>query len=279
MSHVTMKQLLEAGVHFGHQTRRWNPKMKPYIFGARNGIYIIDLQKTVQLFKIAYNFVAETAASGQSVLFVGTKKQAAESIMEEAERAEMYFVNNRWLGGTMTNFETIKKSTDRLKTLERMKADGSINKFPKKEILSLERQILKLHKNLGGIKEMDRLPGAMFVIDPRRERIAINEARKLGIPVVAVVDTNCDPDEVDYIIPGNDDAIRAIRLMTARMADACIEGRKRYEEFVEGDAGDEGDEAYQESKPYVADQSGEDGQPAAQPEVIVVRKDDEEQPA
>ncbi|MFH1134963.1 MAG: 30S ribosomal protein S2 [Pseudomonadota bacterium] len=277
MSHVTMKQLLEAGVHFGHQTRRWNPKMKPYIFGARNGIYIIDLQKTVQLFKVAYNFVVETAASGQSVLFVGTKKQAAESIMEESDRCQMYFVNNRWLGGTMTNFETIKKSTDRLKTLERMKADGSINKFPKKEVLALERQILKLQKNLGGIKDMDRLPGAIFVIDPRRERIAINEARKLGIPVVAVVDTNCDPDEVDYIIPGNDDAIRAIRLMTSRMADACVEGRKRYDEVVDGDGDEgEGEETYRESKPYVADLA-DTAQTAIQPEVIVVRRDEEKQ--
>ena len=279
MSHVTMKQLLESGVHFGHQTRRWNPKMKPYIFGARNGIYIIDLQKTVQLFKIAYNFVADTAASGKSVIFVGTKKQAAESIQEEAERSGMYFVNYRWLGGTLTNFETIKKSIDRLKDLERMKADGSINRFPKKEILSMERQIIKLHKNLGGIKDMDRLPGAMFVIDPRRERIAVHEARKLHIPVVAVVDTNCDPDEIDYLIPGNDDAIRAIRLMTSRMADACQEGRKRFEEAFEDSDEDGGDDKIdyeaQDSKPYVADRPVETlGYQVPEPEVVVVKKED-----
>jgi small subunit ribosomal protein S2 len=277
MSHVTMKQLLESGVHFGHQTRRWNPKMKPYIFGARNGIYIIDLQKTVQLFKIAYNFVADTVASGQSVIFVGTKKQAAESIEEESQRSGMYFVNYRWLGGTLTNFETIKKSIDRLKDLERMKADGSINRFPKKEILAMERQIIKLHKNLGGIKDMDRLPGAMFVIDPRRERIAVHEARKLHIPVVAVVDTNCDPDEIDYLIPGNDDAIRAIRLMTSRMADACLEGRKRLEETFEesDDEGDKIDYDAQDSKPYVADRPVETvGYQVPEPKVVVIKKDD-----
>ena len=275
MSQVTMKQLLEAGVHFGHQTRRWNPKMKPYIFGARNGIYIIDLQKTVQLFKVAYSFVADTVAAGESVIFVGTKKQAAESISEEAARSEMYFVNNRWLGGTLTNFETIKKSTDRLKNLERMKEDGSINRFPKKEILALERQIVKLHKNLGGIKEMDRLPGAMFVIDPRRERIAVNEARKLGIPVVAVVDTNCDPDEIDYIIPGNDDAIRAIRLMTSRISDACIEGRKRYMEDVSGDDDQEDQDIdyNKQGKPYVADMP-KDAASSSEQELVVINKEE-----
>ena len=281
MSQVTMKQLLESGVHFGHQTRRWNPKMRPYIFGARNGIYIIDLQKTVQLFKVAYSFVADTVAAGHSVIFVGTKKQAAESIAEEALRSEMYYVNNRWLGGTLTNFETIRKSIDRLKGLEQMKADGTIMKFPKKEILALERQMVKLRKNLGGIKDMDRLPGAMFVIDPRRERIAVHEARKLGIPVVAVVDTNCDPDEIDYIIPGNDDAIRAIRLMTGRIADACIDGRKRYDEAVVGGE-EEGDETYgdydgQDVKPYVADQPRE-AAPQVETEVIVIRREGDEAP-
>jgi small subunit ribosomal protein S2 len=254
-----MKQLLEAGVHFGHQTRRWNPKMKPYIFGARNGIYIIDLQKTVQLFKVAYNFVVDTVASGQPVIFVGTKKQAAESIYEEAVRADMFYVNNRWLGGTLTNFETISRSCERLKTLERMKADGSINQFPKKEVLALDRQREKLDKNLGGIKDMDRLPGAIFIIDPRRERIAVNEARKLNIPVVAVVDTNCDPDEIDYIIPGNDDAIRAIRLMTSRIADACLEGKKRREEY-EPEEEDLGEAAQPETRPYVSEEA-----PAAEP--------------
>jgi small subunit ribosomal protein S2 len=229
-----MKQLLEAGVHFGHQTRRWNPKMKPYIFGARNGIYIIDLQKTVQLFKTAYTFLTDTVAQGRSVLFVGTKKQAADAICEEANRAGMFYINSRWLGGTLTNFITIKKSIDRLKKLEVMKADGSINRYHKKEIIGFEHQMVKLRANLGGIKEMDRLPGAVFVIDPRRENIATAEARRLGIPVVAVVDTNCDPDEVDYIIPGNDDAIRAIKLMAAKMADACLEGRARWEEMARG---------------------------------------------
>ncbi len=237
MSQISMKQLLEAGVHFGHQTRRWNPKMKPYIFGARNGIYIIDLQKTVQLFKTAYSFLADTVAQGRSVLFVGTKKQAADAIMEEANRAGMFYINSRWLGGTLTNFVTIKKSIDRLKKLEQMKQDGSINRYHKKEIIGFENQMVKLRSNLGGIKEMDRLPGALFVIDPRRENIATAEARRLGIPVVAVVDTNCDPDEVDYIIPGNDDAIRAIKLMASKMADACLEGRARWEEMARGAAG------------------------------------------
>jgi small subunit ribosomal protein S2 len=231
-----MKQLLEAGVHFGHQTRRWNPKMKPYIFGARNGIYIIDLQKTVQLFKSAYNFVVETVSQGRSLLFVGTKKQAAEAIQDEANRAGMFFINSRWLGGTLTNFVTIKKSIERLKKLEQMKNDGTINLYYKKEIIQLENQMTKLRKNLGGIKEMDRLPGAIFVIDPRRENIATAEARRLGIPVVAVVDTNCDPDDVDYVIPGNDDAIRAIKLMASKMADACLEGRNRWEEQARGDS-------------------------------------------
>jgi small subunit ribosomal protein S2 len=237
-----MKQLLEAGVHFGHQTRRWNPKMKPYIFGARNGIYIIDLQKTVQLFKTAYAFVADTVAEGRSLLFVGTKKQAAEAIQDEANRAGMFYINSRWLGGTLTNFVTIKKSIERLKRLESMKADGTINLYYKKEIIQLENQMVKLRKNLGGIKEMDRLPGAIFVIDPRRENIATAEARRLGIPVVAVVDTNCDPDEVDYVIPGNDDAIRAIKLMASKMADACLEGRGRYEEQARGGRGGKDDE-------------------------------------
>ncbi|MDR3135156.1 MAG: 30S ribosomal protein S2 [Deltaproteobacteria bacterium] len=237
MTMVSMKQLLEAGVHFGHQTRRWNPKMKPYIFGARNGIYIIDLQKTVQLFKVAYNYVVDTVSQGRSVLFVGTKKQAAEAIQEEANRAGMFYINSRWLGGTLTNFVTIKKSIERLNHLEAMKADGSINQYYKKEIIKLDNQMAKLRKNLGGIKEMDRLPGAIFVIDPRRENIATAEARRLGIPVVAVVDTNCDPDEVDFIIPGNDDAIRAIKLMASKMADACLLGRARYEELARGAAG------------------------------------------
>ncbi len=228
MAVVSMKQLLEAGVHFGHQTRRWNPKMKTYIFGARNGIYIIDLQKTVRLFNTAYQFVQETAAAGESVMFVGTKQQARETIKEEADRCGMFYVDHRWLGGMLTNFKTIKLRIDRLKELEAMIQDGSINRFPKKEILQLQNERDKLVKNLGGIQDMTRLPGAMFVIDTARENIAVAEANRLGIPVVAVVDTNCDPDVIDYPIPGNDDAIRAIRLITGRIADACVEGRQRY---------------------------------------------------
>ncbi|MBI4773640.1 MAG: 30S ribosomal protein S2 [Deltaproteobacteria bacterium] len=227
MSYLTMKQLLEAGVHFGHQTRRWNPKMKPYIFGARNGIYIVDLQKTVVMFKNAYDFVADTVENGESVLFVGTKKQAHDSITEESARCGMYYMASRWLGGTLTNFQTISKSIQRLKKLEIMKQDGSINKFPKKEILLMEKEVIKLNRNLGGIKDMGRLPGAVFVVDPKKESIAVREANKLNIPVVAIVDTNCDPDNIDYLIPGNDDAIRAIRLITSRIADACLEGIDR----------------------------------------------------
>lgn len=219
-----MKELLEAGVHFGHQTKRWNPKMKPYIFGARNGIYIIDLQKTVRLFKNAYNFVRENAQTGESMLFVGTKKQAQDSIGEEAQRCNMYYVNQRWLGGMLTNFATVKQSIDRLKRLDAMVADGSIDAYTKKEALQLEKERQKLEKTLGGIKGMTKLPGALFVIDPKNETIAVSEAKKLGIPVVAVVDTNCDPDNIDYVIPGNDDAIRAIRLLTSKMADAVNDG-------------------------------------------------------
>ena len=230
MAVIGMKQLLEAGVHFGHQTRRWNPKMKPFIFGARNGIYIIDLQRTVRLFHTAYQFVVETAAAGESVLFVGTKQQARDTILEEAQRCGMYFVNHRWLGGMLTNFKTIKLRIDRLKELDAMIQDGSINRFPKKEILQLQNEREKLERNLGGIKDMTRLPGALFVVDTNRENISVLEANRLGIPVVAVVDTNCDPDVIDYPIPGNDDAIRAIRLVTSKMADACVEGRQRYAE-------------------------------------------------
>jgi len=230
MAIVGMKQLLEAGVHFGHQTRRWNPKMKPFIFGARNGIYIIDLQRTVRLFHTAYQFVVEAASAGESVLFVGTKQQARDTIQEEAQRCGMYFVNQRWLGGMLTNFKTIKIRIDRLKELDAMVEDGSINRFPKKEILLLQNQREKLERNLGGIKEMTRLPGALFVVDTNRENISVLEANRLGIPVVAVVDTNCDPDVSDYPIPGNDDAIRAIRLVTSKVADACVEGRQRYSE-------------------------------------------------
>jgi small subunit ribosomal protein S2 len=236
MAYVTMKELLEAGVHFGHQTKRWNPKMKPYIFGARNGIYIIDLQKTVSMFKIAYDFVRDQVAQGKSVLFVGTKKQARESIYEEANRCEMFFVHNRWLGGMLTNFQTIRKSILRLNYLNDIINNESINLFPKKERLKLAKERVKLDNNLGGIRTMTSLPGAIFVVDPKNESIAVHEGQRLNIPIVAIVDTNCDPDEVDYLIPGNDDAIRSIRLLTGRVADACIEGRARYEEKLQAEA-------------------------------------------
>jgi small subunit ribosomal protein S2 len=223
---ISMKQLLEAGVHFGHQTRRWNPKMAPYIFTDRNGIYIIDLQKTVKKVEEAYNFVKQLSSDGDTILFVGTKKQAQEAVREEAERCSMFYVNQRWLGGMLTNFQTIRRRIDRLHELEKMEANGTLEVLPKKEVAKLMHERDKLQKFLGGIKEMRRLPGALFVIDPRKERIAVAEARKLGIPIVAIVDTNCDPDEVDYVIPGNDDAIRAVRLLTGKMAEAVLEGRQ-----------------------------------------------------
>ena len=226
MSVVSMKQLLEAGVHFGHQTRRWNPKMAQYIFTERNGIYIIDLQKTVKKLEEAYFFVRDVAASGESVLFVGTKKQAQEAVKEEAERVGQFYVNARWLGGMLTNFKTMRRRIDRLNQLKKMEEDGTFNLLPKKEVVKLKLEIEKLEKYLGGVKEMKRLPGAMFVIDPRKEKNAIAEARKLGIPIVAIVDTNCDPDEVDYVIPGNDDAIRSIKLISQTMANAVMEGRQ-----------------------------------------------------
>jgi small subunit ribosomal protein S2 len=235
MSEVTMKQLLEAGVHFGHQTSRWNPKMKPYIFGARNGIYIIDLQQTVRLFQEAYAFVRDVAANGGSLLIVGTKKQAQDAVMEEAERCGMYYVSNRWLGGTLTNFQTIKQSVDRLKKLEEMLEDAAMREaLKKRELLELNRERQRLIHTLGGIKTMRRPPDALFVIDTIKEDIAVREANKLRIPVVAVVDTNCDPDMIDYRIPGNDDAIRAIRLFCAAMADAVLEGKALMEERMKG---------------------------------------------
>ncbi|AEF94369.1 ribosomal protein S2 [Desulfotomaculum nigrificans CO-1-SRB] len=226
MAVISMKQLLEAGVHFGHQTRRWNPKMAPYIFTDRNGIYIIDLQKTVRKVEEAYEFVKQLAAEGGSIMFVGTKKQAQEAVKEEAERCGMYYVNQRWLGGMLTNFQTIRHRIDRLHELERMEEDGTFEVLPKKEVAQLLHEKEKLDKFLGGIKNMRRLPGALFIIDPRKERIAVAEARKLGIPIVAIVDTNCDPDEIDYVIPGNDDAIRAVKLLTAKIADAVLEGKQ-----------------------------------------------------
>ncbi|HRX59352.1 MAG TPA: 30S ribosomal protein S2 [Eubacteriales bacterium] len=226
MSVISMKQLLEAGVHFGHQTRRWNPKMKEYIFTERNGIYIIDLQKTVKKIEEAYNFVRSLSENGQSILFVGTKKQAQESIESEAKRCEMFYVNNRWLGGMLTNFKTIQGRIARLRQIERMEESGDFDLLPKKEVIKLIAEKEKLEKNLGGIKDMKKLPAAVYIVDPRKEHIAIAEARTLHIPIIAIIDTNCDPDEVDYPIPGNDDAIRAVKLITGKMADAVLEGKQ-----------------------------------------------------
>ena len=230
MLEVTMKQMLGAGLHFGHQTRRWNPKMKPYIFGPRNGIYIINLDKTMGQFRQAYDFVSKEASKGGSILFVGTKRQAQVIIKEEAERCNMFFINHRWLGGTLTNFQTIKKSIDRLKSIEAMQEDGSISRFPKKEILLMGKERIKLDRNIGGIKNMRSMPAAVFVIDPNKEQIAVKEAINLNIPVIALTDTNCNPDGLSYIIPGNDDAIRAIKLITSSIADAVLDGRSQFEE-------------------------------------------------
>ncbi|HVO65755.1 MAG TPA: 30S ribosomal protein S2 [Syntrophales bacterium] len=235
MASISMKLLLEAGVHFGHQTNKWNPKMKPYIFGARNGIYIIDLQQTVGMFQTAYDFVVDLVGNGGAVLFVGTKKQSQEAVKEEAERCGMPYVNQRWLGGMITNFSTINKRIERLNNLGKMFADESIKAFPKKEIMKLQKEMNKLEKVLGGIKAIKRPPGALFVVDPKRESIAIKEAQKLRIPIVAIVDTNCDPDDIDYVIPGNDDAIRAIKLFASKIADAVIDGKKRLEEQIQAD--------------------------------------------
>ena len=272
MAVISMKELLEAGVHFGHQTRRWNPKMKPYIFGARNGIHIIDLQKTVRLFKVTYDFIVRTVSEGYSVLFVGTKKQAHDSIIEESERCGMFYVVNRWLGGTLTNFQTIRKSISRLKELENMKNDGSINRYTKKEILKMEKELFKLEKNLGGIKDMDELPGAVFIVDPKRERIAVREVRNLCIPVIAIADSNCDPDEIDFIIPGNDDAIRAIRLICSKIADACIEGHDLAEERLKAEA--ELLKAQGEAEAEVTPSGEGEGEG---PEVIILPKKDDQQ--
>jgi len=233
MAVVSMKQLLESGVHFGHQTRRWNPKMKPYIFTERNGIYIIDLQKTVRLIDKAYDYVRDIAADGGTVLFVGTKKQAQDSIKEEALRAGQYYVNHRWLGGTLTNWDTIQKRIARLKQIEKMEQDGTFDVLPKKEVLLLQKELDRLEKYLGGIKDMPSLPDALFIVDPRKERIAVKEAQKLNIPIVAMVDTNCDPDEIDVIIPSNDDAIRAVKLIASKMADAIIEGKQGTDEVAQ----------------------------------------------
>lgn len=226
MAVISMKQLLEAGVHFGHQTRRWNPKMRPYIFTERNGIYIIDLQKTVKKVEEAYNFARSVIENGETILFVGTKKQAQDAIREEAERCGMYYVSQRWLGGTLTNFATIRSRIERLRKIEQMEQDGSFEALPKKEVLELQKERLRLEKFLGGIRNMHKLPGAVFIVDPRKERIAVAEARKLDIPIIGIVDTNCDPDEIDYVIPGNDDAIRAVKLLAGKIADAVIEAKQ-----------------------------------------------------
>ena len=267
MAVINMKELLEAGVHFGHQTRRWNPKMKPYLFGSRNGIHIIDLQKTVRLFKATYEFIVRTVSEGYSVIFVGTKKQGQESIIEESERCGMFFVVNRWLGGTLTNFGTIRNSVARLKELEKMKEDGSINRYTKKEILKMEKELFKLERNLGGIKDMDELPGAIFVVDPKREKISVREAKKLGIPVVAIADSNCDPDEIDFLIPGNDDAIRAIRLICSKIADACIEGHNLAEERLKAEAESRKQQEIAQAEASVSVEGEEGG-----PEVIILPK-------
>ena len=243
MSVVSMKQLLEAGVHFGHQTRRWNPKMAEYIFTERNGIYIIDLQKTVKKLEEAYLFAREVSAEGKDILFVGTKKQAQDSIKDEANNCSMPYVNARWLGGMMTNFRTIRKRIDRLNQLRKMEEDGTFDLLPKKEVIKLRLEIEKLEKFLGGIQNMKKLPGALFIVDPRKEKIAVSEAKKLGIPIIAIVDTNCDPDEIDYVIPGNDDAIRAVKLIAQTMASAVIEGRQGQQDAVEEDAAEAGEAA------------------------------------
>jgi len=249
MAYIKIRELLEAGVHFGHQTKRWNPKMKKYIFGARNGIYIIDLQKTVKLFKTAHDFIQNVAANGQDVLFVGTKKQASESIYEEANRAEQFYVQNRWLGGMLTNFQTIKNNITRFHFLSSIENDGSIENYPKKEQSKMLKEKDKLEFAIGGISHMKRLPGAIFIIDPKNESIAVKEGKRLGIPIIAIVDTNCDPDDIDFVIPGNDDAIRAIRLFTSRIADACIEGKSLYEEKQSAESDKKGEREEPKAKP------------------------------
>lgn len=271
MAYVTMKEMLEAGVHFGHQTRKWNPKMKKYIFGARNGIYIVDLQQTVRMFRDAYDFITQTVANGKPVLFVGTKKQAREAIYEEANRCEMYYVHNRWVGGMLTNFQTIRKSIDRLNHLNTIENDGTISMYPKKERIYMLKEREKLDSTLGGIRSLNALPGALFVIDPKKEALAVKEGQRLGIPVVAVVDTNCDPDPIDYIIPGNDDAIRSIRLMVSKMADACIEGAERRTEKEQAEADKETVAASGKATDFKKDRSTA-GDDEKGPVVEVIRK-------
>lgn len=254
MLKVSMKQLLEAGVHFGHQSKRWHPRMKKYIFGERNGIYIIDLQKTLRKFKEAYQFARDVVAQGESILFVGTKKQAQDAIVEESQRCGMFYVRHRWLGGMLTNFETIRKSIERMKKLEEMKSTGIFESLPKKEVLKLEKQYEKMKRVLEGIRDMNKLPGAIFVVDPKRERIAVSEANKLEIPVIAIVDTNCDPEGIDYVIPGNDDAIRSIKLITSKIADAVIEGNAEFVANAEMAARSEQDEQMNEQEAGAAAQ-------------------------
>ncbi len=252
MTYATVKEMLQAGLHFGHQTRRWNPKMKPYIYGPRNGIYIINLDVTKKLFDKACNYISKEVANGGSIMFVGTKRQAQKIISEEASRCNMHYVDHRWLGGMLTNFQTIKKSVERLKNIESMQEDGSINRFPKKEILLMEKERVKLERNLGGIKDMRGIPSVLFVVDPKKEAIAINEAQKLHIPVVAITDTNCDPDGIDYVIPGNDDALRSIRLISANIAEAVLrgvaerDGENASDEAIAASVGDTGQEVEQE---------------------------------
>jgi small subunit ribosomal protein S2 len=285
---ITMKELLEAGVHFGHQTRRWNPKMKEYIFGERNGIHIIDLQKTLKMFREAARYVAEQAAQGKSILFLGTKRQAQEAIAEEANRSEMFYVNHRWLGGTLTNWATLQKSIKRLKLLKSMQEDGRMAQFSKKEGARLERELKHLQQNFSGVENMTQLPDAMFVIDPNAEVIAVREARRMGIPVVAIVDTNCDPNLVDWVIPGNDDALRAIRLFTSKIADSVLAGRQTFEQTqiaeekaVEGAPSEEGVEyvdtsAYEQYEKQEGDfVEGEPGEAAAQEEVPLTSEENE----
>lgn len=250
---INMKQLLEAGVHFGHQTSKWHPKMKPYIFGARNGIHIIDLQKTVILFKEAYEFVIDTVAQGKKVMFVGTKRQAKEAIIEEAERSNMFYITNRWLGGLMTNFQTVKKSLERMKMLEQMRDDGSFESFKKKEVLGFEREIEKLNFVFNGIRSMEDVPGAVFIVDPKKERIALAEARRLDIPTIALVDTNTNPDGIDFVVPSNDDAIRAVKLFSSKIADACIEGERKRQEMIQQQALEAAREAKEQVEEEVAE--------------------------
>ncbi len=277
MAELGMRDMLEAGVHFGHQTNRWNPKMDKYIFGARNGIYIIDLQQTVPLFSKAYKFLVETTGRGERVLFVGTKKQANEVIQEQALRGGQFFVNHRWLGGTLTNFRTIKQSLDRLRSIEKMAEDGTFERLNKKEVLTLTREKAKLEKNLGGISEMGKLPGAIFIVDIRREHIAVAEARKLGIPIIALVDTNCDPDLVDFVVPGNDDAIRSIRIFLSKAADACLEGAQVYEDSFQKQQNAKGDKSEKGARPKAEKKPAAEDKPTG-PKVEIVRAPGAEEP-